>query len=223
MHQQPPRPRQETEAIEAEPSTVSRPGDAARHSKAGSMIGRPPLLTHAAQVESDRSGQEGKLPARSMTSHTSPVMVQQEGLPLSLAAPVGGHGQGLPMTRFAGGQAFAPSGQPSAQQSQWSVVMSDAAAHVQAVQLLLEAAQQTSNHPAMALQHLQSVSLLCQSCLANMPSGQTNSRAAVAAMQSIQSICETATEESLAQPHAQHALWVSLRQLCRTIAQPLES
>ncbi len=228
MHQQPPRPHQDADVVEPEPASPSRPGplDALRYSKAGSMIGRPPLTVHAASAGPDRPGQDNQPPARSplsLTLQTPQLATQQVGSMLSPAAPsllVGG--PGMSTVRFPDIDQAAgatPVQAPAQQQSNglWS-----ASAHLQAVELLLDAAQHTSSSPQVALQHLQSISLLCQSCRASLSSVQAAGRAA-APLQSMQSICDSATETALQQAHAQHALWVSLRLLCRTVAQAFES
>ncbi len=218
MHQQPPRAHQDADAVENEPGSPSKPGllDALRYSKAGSMIGRPPIMAHSAAAP---PGLENKAPARSPLSltHEAPQLAaQQEGSLLAAAAPslqIDGHGlsvdQAVPVQPM----------QATDQQHQTAELWS-ASAHLQAVELLLDAAQNTSSSPQVALQHLQSISLLCQSCMVSLSGVQAAGRAA-APLQSMRSMCDSATEAGLQQAHAQHALWVSLRLLCRTVVQVL--
>lgn len=219
MHQQPPRPHQEGDGVETEPSSPSRPGplDALRYSKAGSMIGHPPLPLSATATP-EHLGSDSKLPARFQVaaqqqegSILEPVMAQVEGHGLSSVVrfpPIDQTATALPV-------------QAQDQQVQSNELWS-ASAHLQAVELLLDAAQHTPSSPQLALQHLQSISLLCQSCMGCLSSVQAAGRAA-APLQSMQSMCDSATEEALKQAHAQHALWVSLRLLCRTVVQALSS
>ena len=218
MHQQPPRPHQEGDAVEAEPSSPSRPGtlDALRYSKAGSMIGHP-LLPLSATATPEHPGLESKLPARFQVAAQ-----QQEG---SILEPVTaqGEGHGVSLVRFPPTDQTATALPVQAQDQQLqSNELWSASAHLQAVELLLDAAQHTSSSPQLAVQHLQSISLLCQSCMGCLSSVQAAGRAA-APLQSMQSMCDSATEEALKQAHAQHALWVSLRLLCRTVVQALNS
>ena len=224
MHQQPPRAHQDAGAVENEPGSPSKPGllDALRYSKAGSMIGQPPTIAHSAAVP---PGLEGKAPARSPLSltHEAPSLaVQQEGSLLAAAAPslqIDGHG--LSVVRFPPvNQAVPVQPVQATDQQHQSAELWSASAHLQAVELLLDAAQNTSSSPQVALQHLQSISLLCQSCMASLSGVQAAGRAA-APLQSMRSMCDSAAEAGLQQAHAQHALWVSLRLLCRTVVQVL--
>ncbi len=224
MHQQPPRAHQDADAGESEPGSPSKPGllDALRYSKAGSMIGRPPAMAHSAAAP---PGLENKAPARSPLSltHEAPQLsAQQEGSLLTAAAPslqVDGHG--LSVVRFPPiDQAVPVQPMQATDQQHQTAELWSASAHLQAVELLLDAAQNTSSSPQVALQHLQSISLLCQSCMASLSGVQAAGRAA-APLQSMRSMCDSATEAGLQQAHAQHALWVSLRLLCRTVVQVL--
>lgn len=206
MHQQPPRPHREADAPDAEPSNVSKGGapepQGLRFSKAGSMIGRPPVTTQAAAPQ---------LPARSSQATVLPQ-------PLSPAPqesnPQGG-GQNMSMVRFSQPHS-APQPLQAVEQQQSDELWS-AAAHLQAIEMLLDVARHTPSSPQVALQHLQSISLLCQACMASLTGVQGASKA-TAPLQSMQSLCQSATEASLQQAHAQHALWVSLRLLCRTVS-----
>lgn len=221
MHQQPPRAHQDADAVESEPGSPSKPGllDALRYSKAGSMIGRPP---HSAAAP---PGFENKAPARSPLSltHEAPQLAaRQEGSLIAAAAPslqIERHG--LSVVRFPPVDQAVPVQpmQATAQQHQTTELWS-ASAHLQAVELLLDAAQNTSSSPQVAMQHLQSISLLCQSCMVSLSGVQAADRAA-APLQSMRSMCDSATEAGLQQAHAQHALWMSLRLLCRTVVQVL--
>jgi len=226
MHQQPPRAHQDADAVESEPGSPSKPGLleslALRYSKAGSMIGRPPVMAHSAAAA---PGLENKAPARlplSLTHEAPQLAAQQEGSSLAAAAPslqIDGHG--LSVVRFPPIDQAAPvlPMRATDQQHQTAELWS-ASAHLQAVELLLDAAQNTSSSPQVALQHLQSISLLCQSCMVSLSGVQAAGRAA-APLQSMRSMCDSATEAGLQQAHAQHALWVSLRLLCRTVVQIL--
>lgn len=214
MHQQPPRPHREADGPDAEPSNVSRGGAAEpqglRFSKAGSMIGRPPVTTQAAAPQ---------LPARlsqATVLQEAPSPAQQESIGVS-AGPsnLQGGGQNLSMVRFSS-QPHSAAQPPQAVEQQQSNELWSAAAHLQAVEMLLDVARQTPSSPQVALQHVQSISLLCQACMASLTGVQGASKA-TAPLQSMQSLCQSATEASLQQAHAQHALWVSLRLLCRTV------
>ena len=219
MHQQPPRPHQGADAMEAEQSAASKVGalDALRFSKAGSMIGRPAAAAHATTAT-----QDNRLPARTSQAtltHESPA--QQEGAAPGAAASQGA-AQRTSVVRFPHeDQVVALQSPPAAEQHQlddwWS-----AAAHLQAVEMLLNAAQHVPSSPQVALQHLQSISLLCQSCVASL-AGVPGARTVAAPLHSMQIMCASATETSLQQPHAQHALWVSLRLLCRTVNSTFDS
>lgn len=215
MHLQPPRPHQEADAPDAEASNLSKGGasEALRFSKAGSMIGRPPVMTHTAATAA------AQLPARSslaMVIQESPSPAQQEpGLSSGPSVPHSG-GQNVSIVRFPHAHQ-ASVDQPLQALEQQSNKLWSAAAHLQAVEMLLDAAQHTPSSPQVALQHLQSISMLCQSCLASLTAIQRASKAA-APLQSMQSMCQSATEASLQQPHVQHALWISLRLLCRTVS-----
>lgn len=214
MHQQPPRPHREAEAPDAEPSNVSKGGAAEpqglRFSKAGSMIGRPPVTAQAAAPQ---------LPARlsqATVVQELPSPAQQEGTGLA-AGPsnVQGGGQNMSMVRFS--QPHSPSQPLQAVEQQQSNELWSAAAHLQAIEMLLDVARHTPSSPQVALQHAQSISLLCQACMASLTGVQGASKA-TAPLQSMQSLCQSATEASLQQAHAQYALWVSLRLLCRTVS-----
>ncbi|DBA93880.1 TPA: hypothetical protein ACH3X3_013925 [Trebouxia sp. C0006] len=224
MHQQPPRAHQDADAGESEPGSPSKPGllDALRYSKAGSMIGRPPVMAHFAAAP---PGLENKAPARSPLSltHEAPQLsAQQEGSLLTAAAPsLQDDGHGLSVVRFPPiDQAVPVQPMQATDQQHQTAELWSASAHLQAVELLLDAAQNTSSSPQVALQHLQSISLLCQSCMASLSGVQAAGRAA-APLQSMRSMCDSAAEAGLQQAHAQHALWVSLRLLCRTVVQVL--
>ena len=214
MHQQPPRPHQEAGSPDAEPSDP-RASEALRFSKAGSMIGRPPVTTHTAATAT------AQLPARSSQAMVTQEL-QQEGAGTSSGPSiVQGGGQQVSMVQHAHAHQ-APAAQPLPALQQQSDQLWSAAAHLQAVEMLLDAAQQTPSSPPVALQHVQSISLLCQSCMASLTGVQRASKAA-APLQSMQSLCQSATEASLQQPHAQHALWVSLRLLCRTVSSTFDT
>lgn len=217
MHQQPPRPHLEADSPDVESSNL-RASEALRFSKTGSMIGRPPVTTHTAATVVTGAAQT---PARSSQA-TVIQETQQEGAGLSSGPSVmQGGGQKASMVRLSHAhQGPAAQPLPALQQQpdeQWS-----AAAHLQAVEMLLDVAQHTPSSPPIALQHVQSISLLCQSCMASLTDIQRASKAA-APLQSIQSLCQSATEASLQQPHAQRALWVSLRLLCRTISSTFDT
>ena len=213
MHQQPPRPHHEADAPDAEPSNVSKGGATElRFSKAGSMIGRPPVTAHIAAV-----GGSPQLPARSSQAtviQASPSPAQQESTGLS-SGPSGG--QNMSMVRSSQAHQASAALPLQAVEQQQSSELWSAAAHLQAVEMLLDAAQHTPSSPQVALHHAQSISLLCQFCMASL-TGVQRAMKAVAPLQSMQSLCLSATEASLQQPQAQHALWVSLRLLCRTVS-----
>ena len=220
MHQQPPRPHHEADAPDAEPSNVSKGGATeVRFSKAGSMIGRPPVTTHIA------AGGSPQLPARSSQAtvfQAPPSPAQQESTGLSSApSDLQSGGQNMPMVRFSQAHQASAAQPLQAIEQQQSSELWSAAAHLRAVEMLLDAAQHTPSSPQVALHHAQSISLLCQSCMASLTGVQRASKA-VAPLQSMQSLCLSATEASLQQPQAQHALWVSLRLLCRTVSSTLD-
>ena len=216
MHQKPPRPHHEADAPDAEPSNVSKGGATElRFSKAGSMIGRPPVTTHTAAAGG------AQLPARSSHAtviQASPSPAQQESTGLASGpSNLQGGGQNVSMVRFSQAHQVSAAQALQAVEQQPSSELWSAAAHLQAVDMLLDAAQHTPSSPQVALQHAQSISLLCMSCLTSLTGLQRASKA-VAPLQSMLSLCQSATEASLQQSHAQHALWVSLRLLCRTVS-----
>lgn len=212
MHQQPPRPFQEAESPDAEPSNL-RLSEALRFSKAGSMIGRPPVTTHTAA--------SAQLPARSSQATVIQESQQENAGPSSGPSVPQGGGQKISTVRLSQAhQALAA--QPLQALEQQPDELWSAAAHLQAVEMLLDAAQHGPSSPQVALQHVQSISLLCQSCMASLTGVQRAGKAA-APLQSIQSLCQSATEASLQQAHSQHALWVSLRLLCRTVSNSFDT
>ena len=219
MHQQPPRPHHEADAPDAEPASVSKGGATdLLFSKPGSTSGRRPGTTHIAAA-----GGSAQLPARSSQAtqiQASPSPAQQESTGLASGpSNLQGGGQNMSMVRFSQAhQSEASAAQPAqAVEQQQSNELWSAAAHLQAVEMLLDAVQHTPSSPQVALQHAQSISLLCKSCVASLTGLQRASNA-VAPLQSMLSLCQSATEASLQQSHAQHALWVSLRLLCRTVS-----
>ena len=218
MHQQPPRPHHEADAPDAEPSNMSKGGATElRFFKAGSMIGRPPVTTHVAAA-----GGSAQLPAR--LSHATVTQespsdspAQQESIGLSSGpSNLQGGGQNMSMVRFSQAHQASAAQPLQAVEQQQSNELWSAAAHLQAIEMLLDAAQHTPSSPQVALQHAQSISLLCQSCIASL-TGIQSANKAVAPLQSMQSLCQSATVASLQQSHG-IALWVSLRLLCRTVS-----
>ena len=216
MHQQPPRPHQEGDGLEIEPSAPSKVGplDPLRFSKAGSMIGRPPIAVHATTA-----GQDNRLPARTslaVMNHESQPPAQQEGTATFGASALQGAGQNTSVVRFPQVDQAPAYQAPAAPEQQRPNEWRNASAHLQAVDMLIDIAQRTPSSPQVALQHLQSISLLCQSCIAAL-AGIPGANKAAAPLQSMQSMCQSASEASLQQPHAQHAIWVSLKLLCRLV------
>lgn len=213
MHQQPPRPPHEADAPYAEPSSVSKGATELRFSKAGSMIGRPPVTPHIVAA-----GGSAQLPARlshATVTQESPSPAQQESIGLSPGpSNLQGGGQNMSMVRFSQAHQTSAAQPLQAVEQQQSNELWSAAAHLQAIEMLLDAAQYTPSSPQVALQHAQSISLLCQSCMASL-TGTQSANKAVAPLQSMQSLCQSATEGSLQQSPA---LWVSLRLLCRTVS-----
>lgn len=220
MHQQPPKPHQDMHLGELEAAgPSSRPLGAdspPRTSRPGSIVGHlhPPspsqdlLGPHPARVQLDSA-----VPRASLHQQAA----QQHG---SIAETVAGmsNAAGLQTGRHAASVVqFPPSQQIMAapevqhltimQPPEWS-----AAAHLQAIDLLLQAAQAAPGNAQVALQHLQSISMLCQACMVFVTGAGGTSQAA-APLQSMQSLCSLATAESLQQPHAQAAMWLSLRLL----------
>ena len=222
MHQQPPRPHQDADGLEAEPSAPSKMGplDALRFSKAGSMIGRPPVAVHATTA-----GQDNRLPAHTSlaaTNHESQPQGQQEGTAAFGTSPLQVAGHTMSVVRFPHDDQVPANHAPAASEQQRSNEWWNASAHLQAVDMLIDVAQHTPGSPQVALQLSQSISLLCQSCIASL-AGIPGASKAAALLQSMQSICQTAIEASLQQPQALAALWVSLRLLCRTVKSTFDS
>lgn len=227
MHQQPPRPHQDMHLVEAEaagPSTrLPAPEAAPRASRPGSIVGR---LHPPGSAPTPSGPQQPKLlldtanPKASLHQQAAQQQsITGEVVGMSDAAVLQSAGQQASLVRFPQlEQTSAAVQQPAVAQSQeWS-----AAAHVQAIDLLLQAAQAAPGNVQVALQHLLSIRMLCQACMTSVTGIQGMSRAA-APLQSMQSLCSLATAESLQQRHAQEAMWLSLRLLFGQISDILST
>ena len=220
MHQQPPRPHQDmhlTELEAAGPSTRAGLESPARTSRPGSIVGRlhppspnpdPPGGPHLSKLLPDTAApkpsihQQAAQQQRAVTETADMMMV---------AAMPQAAGHAASVVRFPQIEQTmaAPAVQQAAvvQSPQWSAV-----AHVNALDLLLQAAQAMPGNAQVALQHLQSIRMLCHACMGCVVGVEGMSRAA-APLQSMQCLCSLATAASLQQPHAQEAMWLSLRLL----------
>ena len=193
-----------------------------RASRPGSIVGR----LHPPSSASPTSGpQQPKLllntaaPKASLHQQAAQQQSITEIVGVSDAAVLQSAGHHASLVRFPQLEQTSSAVQPPgvAQSQEWS-----AAAHVQAIDLLLQAAQAAPGNVQVALQHLLSIRMLCQACMTSVTGIQGMSRAA-APLQSMQSLCSLATAESLQQRHAQEAMWLSLRLLFGQISDILST
>lgn len=230
MHQQPPKPHQDISIVELESAGPSGKLHSLevnpRTPRPGSIVGRLPQRSSTLDPSPLRhSTLDPAIPRQSKLllepgTHSQPKQHQQSD---ELEAPGQQAAPRASVVRFpqAEQQTSAEQVQQSVQQSQTQPSWS-ASAHVQAVELLLQAAQSTHGSAQIALQHLQSIAMLCQACMSTLSEAEGKSKA-VAPLQSMQSMCSSATLLSMQQPHAQDAMWLSLRLLCQQVGDILKA
>ena len=230
MHQQPPKPHPDVSIVELESAGPSGRLHSLevnpRTPRPGNSVGRLPQRSSTLDPSPLRhSALDPSIPRHSKLllepgTHSQP---KQHQPPDELEAPGQQAAPPALVVRFPQAEQHTvaepvqhPVQQPQMQPS-WT-----ASAHVQAIELLLQCAQSTHSNSQIALQHLQSIAMLCQACMSTLSEAEGKSRAA-APLQSMQSICSSATLTSLQQPHAQDAMWLSLRLLCEQVSNTLKA
>lgn len=218
MHQQPPRPHQDMHLIELEaagPSTRAGLESPPRTSRPGGIVGRlhppspnpdPPGGPHLSKLLPDTAAPKPSIHQQAAQQHRA---VAETADMMTVAAMPQAAGHAASVVRFPQIEQTMAAVQQAAvvPSPQWSAV-----AHVNALDLLLQAAQAMPGNAQVALQHLQSIRMLCHACMECVAVVEGMSRAA-APLQSMQSLCSLATAASLQQPHGQEAMWLSLRLL----------